>query len=74
MNRKELLDAFAEMPDVDRTAVRAEMIRSSHFEDAPGAGCAVAACLSIMDGIRSGGDPMAVCRQMLEEVSGICPS
>lgn len=74
MNRKELLDAFAEMPAVDRTVVRAEMIRSSHFEDAPGAGSAVAVCLSIMDGIRAGDDPMAVCRKMLEEVSGTCPS
>lgn len=74
MDRTEILDAFAEMAEPDRTVVRAELIRSSHFEDAPGAGSAVAACLAIMDGIRAGGDPMTVCRQMLEEVSGVCPS
>lgn len=74
MDRAEILDAFAEMTETDRAVVRAELIRSSHFEDAPGAGSAVAACLAIMDGIRAGGDPMTVCRDLLEEISGLCPS
>lgn len=74
MDRKEFLGTFARMSDQDRIAIRADLIRSSHFEEAPGAGSAVATCLAIMEAIRAGGEPMAVCREMLEEVSGICPS
>lgn len=73
MERQELLDAFAALSPGDRTAVRAELIRAEGFGDAPGAGSAMAACIEILDQVKSGADPVKVCRAMLEEMAGFCP-
>jgi hypothetical protein len=72
MRRDEVLAGFNELSSEDRRAVEAEIIRTMAFEGAPGMGSAMAATIEIMDRIRTGGDPVAVCREMLDEMAGTC--
>lgn len=72
MRRQQLLDAFAELSAEDRVAVRAELIRSSRFETAPGVNSAMATCIEIMDRVKAGDDPVRVCKGMLDEMAGMC--
>lgn len=72
MKRQELLDAFAGMSPEDRVAVEAEVIRAVRFEEAPGMASAMAATIALMDRIRAGQDPIEACREMLDEMAGMC--
>jgi hypothetical protein len=72
MDRLELLEAFSEMSASDRMAIRAELIRDMGFEDAPGTGSVMAACIAIMEEVRAGRDPLKFCEGMLEEMAAMC--
>lgn len=72
MNRQELLDAFSELSASDRMTIRARLIRDTGFEDAPGAGSVMAACIAIMEEVKAGRDPVKFCEGMLEEMAGMC--
>ena len=69
MNRRELLQAFTELPPSDRMAIRADLIRDSGFEHAPGASSVMAACIAIMEEAKAGRDPVKFCEGMLEAIS-----
>ena len=70
MDRRELLQAFSEMSSSERTAVRADLLRNTGFEDAPGAGSVMAACIAIVEEAKAGRDPVKFCRGMIEELAG----
>ena len=72
MDRRELLQAFSELSPSDRMAIRADLIRDTGFEDAPGAGSVMAACIAIMEEAKAGRDPVKFCEGMLEEMAGMC--
>lgn len=72
MDRRELLQAFTELSPSDRMAIRADLIRDAGFEDAPGAGSVMAACIAIMEEAKAGRDPVKFCEGMLEEMAGMC--
>jgi len=72
MERQELLEAFSEMSASDRMAIRAKLIRDMGFEDAPGAGSVMAACIAIMEEAKAGRDPVKFCEGMLEDMAAMC--
>lgn len=72
MDRRELLQAISEMSTSDRMAIRADLIRDTGFEGAPGAGSVMAACIAIMEEAKAGRDPVKFCEGMLEEMAAMC--
>lgn len=72
MDRQEWLRSFSEMSAFDRAAIRAALIRESGFEDAPGTGSVMAACIAIMEEAKAGRDPVKYCEGMLEEMAAMC--
>jgi len=73
MVRKELLEAFEEMAEEDRAAVRTAIFRLAEFGAGPGTANSMATCIEIMERVKAGGDPLEVCRGMLAELAGSCP-
>jgi TctA family transporter len=72
MDRQEWLEAFSEMSAADRMAIRARVIGDMGFEDAPGAGSVMAACIAIMEEAKAGRDPVKFCQGMLDEMAAMC--
>lgn len=72
MDRQELMKAFSELSSTDRRAVRADLIRSGGFEDAPGTNSVMAACIAILEEAKAGRDPIRFCEGMIEEMAAMC--
>lgn len=73
MLRTELLDAFKEMSKEERAAFRTEIFQPGDFGMGPATASSMATCIEIMDRVKAGGDPIEVCRSMLEELAASCP-
>ena len=70
MNRDELFSAFRQLPADEQELIREQILMSGY--ETPEAGSAMATCLEIMREIKDGKDPMRVCRDMVEDMAGIC--
>jgi hypothetical protein len=70
MTKEEILRALGEMPPEEQELIREEILMLGY--DTPEAGSAMATCVEIMKEIRDGKDPVQVCREMIEDMAGVC--
>jgi hypothetical protein len=69
MNKEDLLKSFAEMSTEDQEAIRAELAKGG-TEGAGAAGGPMEMkkhMMEMMEKMKTGGDPMALCKEMMEK-------
>lgn len=73
MNKDDILKAFAELSPEDQKAVRTELTREEEVEEAGspfGSGGMKEHMKEMMEKMKEGGDPMAICKEMMKKC---CP-
>ncbi len=79
MKREDFLKAFAEMSPEDQEAIRAELTGKGAPQEA-GSPCGPMGMpegmkehmMEMMEKMKAGGDPMTMCKEMMEKMKGKC--